>query len=177
VPTITLDHEVEVSRPISDVFDFLSDHERLPAWTAGVKRVTRTSPAPIGAGTTYQVVAKMLGRRVRFAYEITSYEPDKQFAGRMTSPILSFEETYRFEAGEDGRTVVRLNLEAQPLGWLRLLGPVLAVGIHRQIPADHRRLCAILERSRRPRARAGGTAKPQPDPGRQDEAGQRDTGE
>jgi hypothetical protein len=144
------------------VFDFLSDHERRPAWAAGVERVRRTSPGPMGVGATYRVVGKMLGRRVVSTYGLTAYEPDALFSGRMRSSLFSVEETYRFEpAGEEG-TLVRARIEAQPQRWLRLLGPLLAVAMTRQVKIDHRRLSVVLERSRRARRRAARRARAAP---------------
>ncbi|MDQ4098586.1 MAG: SRPBCC family protein [Actinomycetota bacterium] len=151
---ITVEDEVEIRRPVGEVFDFLGDQEHRPAWNAGVKRVRRTSPGPIGVGTTYRIVGMMLGRRVVSTYELTAYQPDTLFSGRMRSPVFSVDETYRFEAaGEDG-TCVRVEIAARPERWLRPLGPLLAVAMSRQVKADHRRLGTVLQRSRRARARA-----------------------
>ncbi len=176
MPTITVEHELEIRRPAGEVFDFLSDHAHLPAWTAGIKRAARTSPGPVGVGTTYRVTAKMLGRRVRSTYEVTAYEPERLLAGRMTSPILDYEETYRFE-GYEAHTLLKLHVEAHPRRWLRLLGPLLAVGMHRQVPIDHRRLRAVVERSGRARARAGRAPQGEPDPTREDDPGEGDAGQ
>ena len=180
---MTLAHEVDIRRPVGEVFDFVSDSEHLPAWTAGVKRVSRSSPGPIGVGTTYRVVAKMLGRRVDSTYEVTAYEPDKLVSGRMTTPFFAFDETYRFEAEEADRTMVRVEAEVRPGGALRFLGPLLGVAMQRQVQADHRRLRSILER-RSARARSGGgraaPAAPQDEPpeaGHEGDAGEGDAGQ
>jgi uncharacterized protein YndB with AHSA1/START domain len=151
---ITVEDEVEIRRPVGEVFDFLSDQEHRPAWSAGVKRVRRTSLGPIGIGATYRVAGKMLGRRVVSTYELTAYEPDALFSGRMRSSVFSVDETYRFEAAGEDATWVRAEIAARPERWLRPLGPLLALAMTRQVKADHRRLGVILARSRRVRARA-----------------------
>ncbi len=178
---ITVENQLEIRRPVGDVFSFVCDHEHLPAWTVGVKRATRTSTGPIGVGTTYSVVGRMLGRRVRSTYEVTAYEPDTLFSGRMTSPSFSFEETYRFETDGEGRTMVRVHVEARPGRALRLLGPLLVLAMNRQVQADHRRLRTVLERSGRARARAGRTAAADQhqgaEPSRERHAGEGDPGQ
>jgi carbon monoxide dehydrogenase subunit G len=143
----TVEHGFDVRRPRGDVFVFLSDRERLPAWTSGIKRVRRISTGLGGVGTTYAVVGKMLGRRVEARYEVTAYEPDLTYAGRMVAPSFTFEETYRLEDTPDG-TRVHLQARSLPKGRLRLLGPLLGMGIQRQVHADHKRLRTLLERSR-----------------------------
>jgi hypothetical protein len=153
---IKVDHEGEIKASLEDVFAFVSDGERLPAWMAGVKRARRTSPpGPLGAGTAYIVVGKVLGRRVESTYELTEFEPRTSFAARLRSPFFTVDDIYTFTASE-GTTTVRRSVEAVPLGSLRLLGPVLAMSMQRQVKNDHRRLARVLERSRRrpaPRAR------------------------
>ncbi len=139
--------ELTVDRPRRDVFTFLADKERMPAWMAGVKRVRRQSPAPIGLGTTWAVVGKMLGRRLESTYELTSWVPPTEFSGRLVSTMFTYEETYRFE-DENGATKVRLEACAMPGSKLKLLWPLLALAVPRQVKADHRRLKTMLERKR-----------------------------
>ncbi|MDQ4130084.1 MAG: SRPBCC family protein [Actinomycetota bacterium] len=144
---ITVEYEGEIGRSRNDVFSFVSDRQRLPAWSAGIKRVRPTSPGPVGVGTTYVVVGKLLGRSVESHYEVTGYERDATFAGRMRSPLFTFEERYRFDDTPTG-TRLRLHAEAVPHGLLRLLGPLVAVAMQRQIRTDHGRLKTALERAR-----------------------------
>lgn len=181
--SVTVEHEVVIRRPVGEVFDFVSDSEHLPAWTAGVKRVSRSSPGPIGVGTTYRVVAKMLGRRVESTYEVTAYEPDRLVALRMTSPLFAFEETYRFEPEDAGRTVVQVEADVHPSGALRFLGPLLGLAMQRQVQSDHRRLRSTLERRSTRAATRVGRAAPAaaedepPEPAHDDEGGEGDSGE
>lgn len=142
--SIPVEDEVEIRQSCRRVYAFLSDREHLPAWMAGVSRASRESPGPIGVGTRYRVVGRMMGRRVESLYEVTAYEPEQVFAGRLTSSLFEFEETYRF-GEERGKTTVQLTAEAHPGGKLALLSPLLAVAVPRQVRADHRRLKAILE--------------------------------
>jgi hypothetical protein len=121
---------------------------------AGVKRAKRTSPpGPTGAGTTYRLVGKALGRRVESRYELTAFEPGRAFSARMESRYFCLEQTYGFEEA-DAVTKVTLSGKAVPLGRFKLLGPFLFVAMQRQVRGDHRRLKGVLERSRRP-ARTG----------------------
>jgi uncharacterized membrane protein len=137
--------ELTVNRPRRDVFNFLADKERMPAWMAGVKRVRRQSPGPIGLGTSWAVVGKMLGRSLESTYELTSWTPPTEFSGRLVSTMFTFEETYRFE-DHDGATKVHLEACARPGSKLKLLWPILALAVPRQVKADHRRMKTMLER-------------------------------
>lgn len=144
---VSVADELTVNRPRRDVFAFVADKERMPAWAAGVKRVRRQSPGPIRVGTTWAIVGKMLGRRLESTYEVTSWTPHTEFSGRLVSTMFTFEETYRFE-DDDGATKVRLEARALPGPKLKFLWPLLALAVPRQVKADHRRLKTMLERKR-----------------------------
>ena len=144
---VSVEDELTINRPQREVFAVLADKQRLPAWTAGVKRSKRLSTGPVGPGTTYAVVGKMLGRRLESTYEVTGYAPHTELSGRLVSSVFTFAETYRLEE-EDGATVVRLEALAEPGTSMRFLWPVLALAVHRQVRADHRRLKTMLERKR-----------------------------
>ncbi|MDQ3979276.1 MAG: SRPBCC family protein [Actinomycetota bacterium] len=147
-PGIQVEDIVEIRRELDHVFDFLSDGERLPAWMAGVKRAKRTSPpGGTGAGTTYRIVGKALGRRVESSYQLTAYEPGQRFSSRMESPFFRLDQAYTFRESA-GVTRVTLTGKAVPLGRFKLLGPVLFVAMQRQVRADHRGLKGVLERSK-----------------------------
>ena len=162
---ISVEDQVEIRQPRSRVYAFVSDHEHLPAWMAGVSRASRESPGPIGVGTRYKVVGRLLGRRVESTYELTAYEPETMFSGRMVSPLFEVEETYRFD-GEGSTTTVQLTAQAKPGQKLRFLGPLMALAVPRQVKADHQRLKRLLEaRARRPAsAVAKAAAKRRPAP-------------
>ena len=144
---VSIEDELTIDRPRRDVFTFLCDKERMPAWMAGVKRARRVTPGAIRPGTTWTVVGKMLGRRLESTYELTSWAPPSEFSGRLVSSMFTFEETYRFE-DDGGATVVHLEASAVPGTELRFLWPLLALAAPRQIKADHRRLKTMLERKR-----------------------------
>ena len=59
-------------------------------------------------------------------------------------PAFGFSERYRFEADHQA-TRVQMTASAEPHGIFRLLAPVMAAAVRRQVKADHRRLKALLE--------------------------------
>ena len=124
----------------------MANHENLPKWTVGVKESERLTPAPPAPGTTYRVVGQLLGRSIESSYEITVFDHDRGFQGTMNSPMFSYSERYRFDPdGDDTR--VSMSAGAEPHGAFRLPAPAMALGVHRQVKADHRRLKSLLERS------------------------------
>jgi uncharacterized membrane protein len=141
---ISVNDSVVIARPVQEVFAFVADHENLPAWTVGVKASQRLTVGPPADGARYRVVGKLLGRSVESSYQITAFERDRGFDGTMTSPMFGFSEQYRFNPDEDA-TRVSMSAAVEPRGVFRLLTPIMAAGVRRQVKADHRRLKAVLE--------------------------------
>ena len=144
--TISVSDSVVITGPVPEVFAFVADHENLPAWTVGVKEASRLTEGLPASGSRYRVVGKLLGRSIESSYLVTSFEPGRGFEGTMTSPVFGFCERYRFESAGEG-TCVSMSATVEPHGLFRLLAPVMAVGVRRQVKADHRRLKTVLERA------------------------------
>jgi uncharacterized membrane protein len=142
--TIQVNDSVVIARPVTEVFAFVSDHENLPAWTVGVKRSERLTEGPPASGSRYRVVGALLGRTIESSYQLTAFEPGRGFDGTMTSPMFGFTEQYRFEPDHDA-TRVSMTASVEPRGIFRVLTPVMAAGVRRQVKADHRRLKTVLE--------------------------------
>jgi Polyketide cyclase / dehydrase and lipid transport len=49
----TFQNTVTIRRAIEDVFAFLADFENVPSWNYAIVETKKTSPGPVGVGTTY----------------------------------------------------------------------------------------------------------------------------
>jgi uncharacterized membrane protein len=96
---ITLRNEVQIHRPVSEVFDFVANVENVPKWQPAVLETKRLTPGPTRVGTQFSEVAKLMGRRVEGVCEITELAPDQRFSftGMPNAPF-SYETVYAFEA-------------------------------------------------------------------------------
>jgi hypothetical protein len=70
-----------IERPPAEVFRFVAtDHfHNHPKWDPAVTAITKTSPGPMGVGTTARLVRTDRGRRVEGTMEVTEYEPVSRF--------------------------------------------------------------------------------------------------
>lgn len=109
-----------------------------------MKTSRRLTAGPPGSGSRYAIEGRLLGRTIRSSYQVTAFDPGRSFEGTMTSPAFGFTERYRFEADHEA-TCVQMTATAEPHGIFRLLAPVMAAGVRRQVRADHRRLKVLLE--------------------------------
>ncbi len=69
----TFENVVMISRPIEDVFRFLSDFENIPKWNYAIVETRKVSEGPVGVGTIYQQVRSVPSRSEE-SFEVTAFD-------------------------------------------------------------------------------------------------------
>ena len=74
-----------IGRPLDRVFEYVSIPGNDPTWVPASLRHEKLSPGPMRVGSITEEDVGFLGRRMRYAWEITQYEPPTAFALRSVS--------------------------------------------------------------------------------------------
>lgn len=137
---------VVVDRPPEAVFEFLADGTRSPQWRKGVRELTlMTRWTDVGA-VYRQVIAGPGGREIDCDYLITGFAaPHRLEFVVVAGPARPFG-SFRLEAREGGATQVTYRLDAVPRGLRRLLAPLQARGLRREVE-NLDRLKSVLEQA------------------------------
>ena len=69
-----LSDTLAIRRPVDDVFAFLADFENIPTWNYAIAQTKKTSPGPVGVGTTYRQL-RSIPDRSEEGFEVTVFEP------------------------------------------------------------------------------------------------------
>jgi hypothetical protein len=116
-----------IQRPPAEVFRFVAtEHFRNhPKWDPAVTSITKTSPGPIGVGTTARLVRTDRGRRVEGSLEVTEYQPVSSFTevSRFAGFTLHARATFALVA--PASTSLELVIDTGARGAIRLLLPLL----------------------------------------------------
>jgi len=140
---IKIEHGIVINRPIEEVFAVVTNLENNPKWGSGLLEAVKTSDGPIGVGTTWRLVRKVLGRRLEAESEVIEYELNRNYVQRSKSPFpVEVRQTY--EAVEGG-TRISITLEAEPGGFFKLAGPLLKSTAKRDIDAEFANLKDLME--------------------------------
>jgi uncharacterized protein YndB with AHSA1/START domain len=140
------EHTVTISRPPQDVFDYLADGTHNREWRAGVVEIRRTS-AGEGQGATYrQIMAGPGGARIDGDYQITVFDPPRRLEFRVTAGPARPAGVFELRPNAEGSTSVRFSLDLEPAGAMRLMTPIIAMELRREV-AQLDKLKAILERT------------------------------
>jgi uncharacterized protein YndB with AHSA1/START domain len=73
------ENAVTIRRPAEDVFAFLADFENVPRWNHAIESTTKTSPGPVGLGSTYRQV-RSEPKRSEEGFRVTAFEPTRRLA-------------------------------------------------------------------------------------------------
>ena len=139
------EHTITVNRPARDVFDYLADGTHNRAWRSGVLEIERTSTSE-GEGATYrQVLAGPGGRRIDGDYQVTAYEPPGRLAFHVTAGPARPAGVFELTENPDRTTRVRFALDLAPAGLMKLMAPMIARQMRREV-AQLDALKAVLER-------------------------------
>ena len=132
-----------IKRPIEEVFAVLSDFSNNSKWPSGSVETKKTSDGPIGVGTTWHGVGKLLGRRIESDTEVTEFVANSKIAATAKSPFPATV-TITFEP-VDGGTRVSTTVEAEPGGFFNLAEPLLVTIARRQFQNDLDNLRDLME--------------------------------
>ena len=137
--------EVDIARPREEVAAYASDPDRATEWYENIEAARWLSSPPLGRGTRIAFVARFLGRRLEYTYEVVEHAPGERFVMRTADGPFPMETTYRWEDGPGGGTRMSLRNRGEPTGFAGLTAPLMARAMRRANQKDLRRLRELLE--------------------------------
>jgi hypothetical protein len=143
----TFQNTVTIRRPVEDVFAFLADFENVPKWNKAILWTRKTSPGPVGVGTTYRQ-ARTVPSTSEEGFEVTGFEPPRRL--EVHGDIGPFAATIGYLLAPMGDSTQLTNAVdlAPSSGALRLLAPLAALRVKAAVAANLDTLTRILETGR-----------------------------
>lgn len=138
--------EIEIARPRREVAAYAADPDNATAWYENIKAVDWQSARPLAAGARLAFVARFLGRRLAYTYEVAEHEPGERFVMRTAQGPFPMETTYTWQDAGENATRMTLRNRGEPSGLAKLSAPMVAAAMRRANRKDLARLKAILER-------------------------------
>jgi uncharacterized membrane protein len=143
--TVDVHTEVEIERPRDEVSAYAADPDNATAWYANIERVEWKTPRPVAMGSRIAFVARFLGRRLAYTYEIRELVAGQSLVMSTTEGPFPMETTYTWTEVGDGRTRMTLRNRGEPTGFSKVAAPLMSAAMRRANEKDLRRLKRILE--------------------------------
>jgi uncharacterized protein YndB with AHSA1/START domain len=137
--------ETVIARPPSEVADFAGDPANAPRWYVNITAVEWKTPPPLAVGSRIAFVARFLGRRMAYTYEVVELVPGMRMVMRTAEGPFPMETTYGWQPADGGRTRMTLRNRGAPSGFSKLVAPFMAGAMRRANRKDLARLKRILE--------------------------------
>jgi uncharacterized protein YndB with AHSA1/START domain len=137
--------EIVIDRPCAVVAEFAGDPSHATRWYANIESVDWRTPPPVRVGSTMDFVARFLGRRLAYTYEVVELAPGERLVMRTSQGPFPMETSYAWEAVDAGRTRMTLRNRGEPAGFGKVTAPMMAAAMRRANQKDLARLKRILE--------------------------------
>jgi uncharacterized protein YndB with AHSA1/START domain len=138
--------EVVIDRPRAEVAAYAADPSNAPQWYANIESITWRTDPPVAVGSRMDFVARFLGRRLAYTYEVAEWVPGERLVMRTAQGPFPMETTYTWETVDGQRTRMRLRNRGEPAGFARVAGPVMAAAMRRANTKDLATIKRLLER-------------------------------
>ncbi len=137
--------EIVIDRPVDVVAGYAGDPSNAPEWYVNIEAVTWRTPPPMAEGSELEFVARFLGRRLAYTYEVVELVPRARLVMRTAEGPFPMETTYTWAPHDDVRTLMTLRNRGEPSGFASLTAPMMAAAMRRANTKDLRRLKDLLE--------------------------------
>jgi len=137
--------EIVIDRPLDEVAAYSANPENAPLWYVNIKAVEWKTKPPLEVGSRVAFVARFLGRRVAYVYQVAELVPSERLVMRTDEGPFPMETTYSWET-RAGSTHMTLRNRGEPRGFSALVGPFMAAAMRSANRKDLKRLKSLLER-------------------------------
>ena len=124
---------------------YAADPDSAPKWYENIKSVEWRTPRPLAVGSRIAFVARFLGRRLAYTYEVGEYVPGERLVMRTADGPFPMETTYTWSDAPSGGTHMTLRNRGMPSGFSRVASPLMTVAMRRANRKDLKRLKTLLE--------------------------------
>jgi len=137
--------EATIRAPLEAVAAYASDPSNAPEWYVNIESVEWETPPPAGVGSRVKFVARFLGRRLVYTYELVELVPNERLVMRTAEGPFPMETTYTWSPAGDGSTHMTLRNRGEPAGFSKVAAPAMAAAMRRANTKDLATLRRILE--------------------------------
>lgn len=141
--------ETVIDQPADVVAGFAGDPSNAPRWYVNIDTVEWLTAPPLRVGSRMSFVARFLGRRLAYTYEVVEMRPGERLVMRTAEGPFPMETTYTWQVEGEGSTRMTLRNRGVPSGFATVAAPVMAAAMRRANRSDLARLKDLLESGER----------------------------
>jgi uncharacterized membrane protein len=140
---VDIQTEIVIDAPPEAVAGYAGDPGNAPHWYENIESVEWLTPPPAEVGSRMSFVARFLGRRLAYTYEIAELVPGERLVMRTAEGPFPMETTYTWQPHGNGATRMTLRNRGEPSGFAKVTAPIMAAAMRR---ANQQDLAALKRR-------------------------------
>ena len=129
---------IDIDRPVDVVAEYAADPSNAPEWYDNIDSVTWRTDPPVRLGSVVAFVARFLGRRLEYSYEIVDLIRSERLVMRTAQGPFPMETSYTWAPTAAGGSRMTLRNRGEPAGFSRLVAPLMAVALAQPVPTADR---------------------------------------
>jgi Polyketide cyclase / dehydrase and lipid transport len=137
--------ETEIERDRDAVANFAADPSNVPSWYSNIDSIEWETEPPVAVGSRIAFVARFLGRRLAYTYEVVDLVPGERLVMRTAQGPFPMETTYTWATTSTGSTRMMLRNRGEPAGFSKLTAPFMGSAMRRANRKDLAMLKTLLE--------------------------------
>jgi hypothetical protein len=122
-----------------------ADPGRVADFAGDIASVEWETPPPLAVGSRMSFVARFLGRRLAYTYQVVELVPGERLVMRTARGPFPMETTYTWQPHGAGATRMTLRNRGEPSGFASLGAPMMAAAMRRANAKDLAALKRLLE--------------------------------
>jgi hypothetical protein len=144
---INLHVSTVISRPVKQVFDFVSVPENDFQWQYGTLLAASLPDGVSKTGSFFRSIGHLLGQRTQGIFEVTEYEPNSKYAFKSLSGPLHSQTSYSLEPAS-GSTRISISTQAHAINSFEMNERLLEKKMKKQLKENLALLKNLLEAKR-----------------------------
>ncbi len=107
---ITFEQSLEIQRPLSSVYAYLSDFSNTASWDPSVIQAQKTTPGPLQVGTHFDIQVKFAWTQLSLNYHIIEMQKDRYLELKGMADNYSVVDRIRF-SGDDNHCTIHYQID------------------------------------------------------------------
>ncbi len=142
---VDVETEIVIDRPVEEVAAYAADPSNAPEWYANIASIDWQTPPPATVGSKMTFVARFLGRRLEYTYEVVDLVPGERLVMRTAHGPFPMETTYTWAPAGAGSTRMTLRNRGEPAGFSKVMAPLMGPAMRRANRKDLAKIKSIIE--------------------------------
>ena len=139
-----IEENIEIRCPVEKVFAISTDAARWSTWHTAIPEAEQTSGGPVGVGTTFRGIIRLMGRSMPWTSTVTEYDVNRTFGKNIDSGSVFIEQHNRYTPIPEG-TKFTMRYDMKFSGFIRLMSPMIVSSMRKEMKNSLINMKQILE--------------------------------